>query len=195
MAYNLFGGCSWYALIVNPADVHDVSQLIGPCTSPGNAYSCCDGTTVCGDGFHTVIYWNDFGSNARVQEARRAATPKFFGSAQSRQSLQARGRSRDLFLAPSQCLMVSYACRLLSLCCSKIQKQTLYSQLIEMHESDITMRQSPMQSDGRIWLCIEQGKASLWGLGIKHRPRCEELLGLAVGSFGIVWIWFTNEMC
>ena len=27
---------------------------------------------------------------------------------------------RDLFLAPSQCLMISYACRLLSLCCSKI---------------------------------------------------------------------------
>ena len=80
MVCNLFGGCSWYALIVYPMDVHDVSQLIGPCTSLDNAYSCCDGTTVCGYGFHTVIYWNDFGSNARVQVARRAATPKFFGS-------------------------------------------------------------------------------------------------------------------
>ena len=56
MVYNLFGGCSWYALIVYPADVHYVSQLIGPCTSFDNAFSCCDRTTVCGDGFHTVIY-------------------------------------------------------------------------------------------------------------------------------------------
>ena len=186
MVYNLFGGCSWYALIVYPADVHYVSKLIGPCTSLDNAFSCCDGTPVCGYGFHTVIYWNDFGSNARVQEARRAATPKFFGSAQSRQSLQARGRSRDLFLAPSQCLMVSYACRLLSLWCSKIQKYALQSILTEMMLSAITIRQSPMQSAGRISVCSNLGKASLWGLTLHPRPRCEELLGLAVGFLKMV---------
>ena len=41
-------------------------------------------------------------------------------------------------------------------------------------------------------VCSEQGKASLWGLGKKHRPRCGELLGLAVGVFGNGGCWVQN---
>ena len=58
-------------------------------------------------------YLMDFGTQSRVQEARRAATPKFFGSSRVARAFRLAVEHRDWFLAFKGLHMVLYAWRLL----------------------------------------------------------------------------------